>query len=185
MTLRTWIAIRALLIYLIGHLTSRVLLTIIGIAVSLILILLSIWAYTEILWYEAIGYLDVLLTMFEVQFWMAICPFVLMSSFVIVNMNIARRTAPLDRVISAGERRIDRWRRILAPVARPIITAIGLLCGLIIALSVYVHWDTYLLWSNGPEWGRDDPQFGAISATSCSGCRCTRWSTAGPSSAFS
>ncbi|MCQ0986481.1 UPF0182 family protein [Jiella marina] len=160
MTLRTWIAIRALLIYLIGNLTSRVLLTIIAIAVALILVLLSIWAYTEILWYDAIGYLEVLLTMFEVQFWMAVCPFVAMSAFVIVNMNIARRAAPFDRVISAGERRIDRWRRILAPVARPIITAIGLLCGLIIALAVFVHWDTYLLWSNGPEWGRDDPQFG-------------------------
>ena len=63
-------------------------------------------------------------------------------------------------MISADETRIDRWRRALSPLARPIVTTIGLLCGLIVALETYVHWDTFLLWWYGGDWGRSDPQFG-------------------------
>ncbi|UIJ73340.1 UPF0182 family protein [Aurantimonas sp. HBX-1] len=159
MTMRTWIAIRAFIFFVVGQLTGHVLLTVIVIVAGLLLLLFSVWAYTEVLWYDAIGYLDVLITVVIVQLGMAAAPFATMAVFVIVNMNLARKLAPLDRVISADETRVDWWRRASAPFARPLITTIGLLCGLIIALQTFVHWDTFLLWWHGDHWGRNDPQF--------------------------
>jgi hypothetical protein len=185
MTLRTWIAVRAFIFFIVGQLTGHVLLTVIVIVAGLLLLLLSVWAYTEVLWYAAIGYLDVLIKLVAVQLGMAAAPFVTMTVFVIVNMNLARKLAPSDRVISADETRVDRWRRASAPFARPLITAIGLLCGLIIALQTFVHWDTFLLWWHGGQWGRSDPSSSAISATSCSSSPSTRWCSAGHSSASS
>ncbi len=145
---------------ILGALNKQVLIYIICFILLIIAILLSVWAYTEVLWYEAIGYLDVLLTLFKTMFWMGMFPLVLMTLFVGANMTLARKLAPADRVVSSDETRIDRWRRALSPFWKALTVSIALFCGLFIALQTHVHWDTYLLWSNGESWGRVDPQFG-------------------------
>lgn len=156
---RFYLAVKGALIVLFGHLKRQVLLTIMAGVLIILSTLFTVWAYTEIRWYMAINYFDVIATIVHVRFWMALLPFMAMTLFVIVNMNLARRLSPLDRVVSAGERDIDRWRRKVSPIAGPLITIIGLVCGLVIALATFTHWDTYLLYRHGVEWGRADPQF--------------------------
>ncbi|RYH02558.1 UPF0182 family protein [Salipiger sp. IMCC34102] len=145
--------------WLIAGLSRKVLFYIVGSILAVIAFLLSIWAYTEILWYRAIGYFDVLFTMYTTMFWMGMFPFLTMTLFVVANMSLARILAPADRVISDDERTVDRWRRAITPFFKPLTVIVGIVCGLLIALQTYIHWQTYLLWANGVEWGRVDPQF--------------------------
>lgn len=160
MSSAAYIQTKGFLAWVLQAVTRKVLYYVLGSVIFLIALFFSIWAYTELLWYSAIGYFRVFVTMYTVMFWMGLFPFLTMSLFVAANMSLARKLAPLDRIPSADERRIDRWRRAITPFFHTITVVVSVVCGLVLALQSYVHWDTYLLWANGVEWGRKDPQFG-------------------------
>lgn len=160
MTQRYSLATKALIYVFIGSLRRRMLYWVIGVVLAVLLLLLSARFYTDLLWYRSVGYLDVLLTMLRVKLWMGVAPAFAMTFAVASNMLLAQKLAPVDRVISADERRIDDWRRAAEPFTRPIIMTVALICGLVVGVATYMHWDTYLLWANRVQWGRTDPQFG-------------------------
>lgn len=160
MRIRPAARVRAATFILFGGVTSRLFYWVVGMAAFLLAVVFSAWFYTEVLWFEDVGFLDVYLTIVKTKIWMGVVPFIFMATLVAVNMALAHRLARADRVISADERRVDAWRRAAEPYFRPIVLTVSLICGLVVALRVYPQWRTYILWANGSEWGRDDPQFG-------------------------
>ena len=152
--------VRILTFFLLGGVTSALFYWVVGIAAFLLAVIFSARFYTEILWFDEIGYLDVYLTVVKTKIWMGMVPFLFMSGFVGLNMSLAYKLGRADRVISADERRVDAWRRTIEPYFRPIVMTISLICGLLVGLRTYPHWQTYMLWANRVDWGRNDPQFG-------------------------
>ena len=160
MTLRPSTKVRAATFFLLGGVTSTLFYWIVGLAAFLLAVIFSARFYTEVLWFDDIGYLDVYLTIVKTKIWMGVVPFLFMAAMVAGNMLLAHKLARVDRIISADERRVDSWRRTAEPYFRPIVLTIALICGLLLALQTYPHWQDYILWANGEEWGRNDPQFG-------------------------
>ncbi|GAB5350183.1 UPF0182 family protein [Alteriqipengyuania sp. 357] len=152
--------VRAATFFLIGGVTSRLFYWVVGLAAFLLTVILSARFYTEVLWFDEIGYLDVYLTVVKTKIWMGVVPFIIMAAMVAGNMLLAHKLARVDRIITADERRVDAWRRAAEPYFQPIVLTISLFCGLLVGLRTYPHWQTWILWSNKVEWGRNDPQFG-------------------------
>ncbi|MBH1943811.1 UPF0182 family protein [Erythrobacter sp. YJ-T3-07] len=158
--LRPSASVRAATFFLFGGVTSTLFYWVVGLAVFLLAVILSARFYTEVLWFDELGYLDVYLTVVKTKIWMGVVPFLFMTGLVAGNMALAYKLARADRVISADERRVDAWRRAFEPYFRPLVLTVSLICGLVVGLQTYPHWQTYILWANGTEWGRNDPQFG-------------------------
>ncbi|WP_298916210.1 UPF0182 family protein [uncultured Algimonas sp.] len=159
MSWRPTLAVRGLLYFMVGGITTTLLYWIVGISAFLLAVIFSARFYTDVMWYDSVGYLDVFLTIVKTKIWMGMIPFLLMSFLVATNMILAQKLARTDRIISSDEKRVDRWRRAIAPHTRPVIITIALICGLVFGLEAYPHWETYILWSERVEWGRTDPQF--------------------------
>ncbi|MBX7535312.1 UPF0182 family protein [Qipengyuania sp. GH1] len=152
--------VRAATFFLIGGVTSTLFYWVLGMCTFLLAVIFSAQFYTDVLWFDEIGYLDVYLTVVKTKIWMGLVPFLAMSGFVALNMSLAYKLARADRVISADERRVDAWRRSFEPYFRPIVMTVSLICGLLVGLQTYPRWQTYMLWTNRVDWGRNDPQFG-------------------------
>lgn len=115
--------------------------------------------YTDILWYESIGYAHVFWTLLSTRFGLGIVGGLLVAALVGGNLLLARRLAPTYRIPSSREEGIERFREQVAPFIRPLVIGAALLFGLLFGLSMAAEWDTYLLWANATEFGRTDPQF--------------------------
>ena len=102
--------VRILTFFLLGGVTSALFYWVVGIAAFLLAVIFSARFYTEILWFDEIGYLDVYPTVVKTKIWMGMVPFLFMSGFVGLNMSLAYKLGRADRVISADERRVDAWR---------------------------------------------------------------------------
>ena len=155
----TDLAVRGSAFVLLAEMKRRVLFSVIGIVLCLLFVMIGAYGYTEYLWYRAVGYFDVVLTVYLTKLWLGLIPFAVVTALVGGNMWLARRLAPADRILSSNERSVDRWRRRLDPLARPLVILIALICGLVLGATCYLRWEMYLLWANGVEWGRKDPQF--------------------------
>lgn len=116
--------------------------------------------YTDILWYDSIGYLHVFWTLLGTRFGLGLVGGLVVAVLVGANLLVARRLTPAYRIPSSQEEGIERFRAQLDPFVRPLVIAAALLFGLLFGLSMAAEWDTYLLWANATEFGQADPQFG-------------------------
>lgn len=159
-TERHSLAIRLLIRFFLLEIKRRYLYWVIAFAATVLAAMVTARFWTEVLWFRSVGYLDVLVTIITAKIWMGVFPALFVATLIAVNMRLAVRLSPLDRIISADEKTIDRWRRWATPFVRPIIITVAMVVGVIFGFAAYQHWDTYLLWANAPAWGRADPQFG-------------------------
>jgi len=116
--------------------------------------------YTDVLWYSSVGFSDVFTTVLVSRIGIGLVAGVLVTLLVGVNLLLARRLAPPYRMPSPQEEGIERYRDAVEPYARPLLSAVAVAVGLLSGLSVAGEWSTFLLWRNGTEFGRTDPQFG-------------------------
>ncbi len=115
---------------------------------------------TDVLWYQSVGYLQVFQTVLVTQVVLGVVAGAIAAGLVIGNLLLARRLAPAFRIPSPREEGIERYRDLLDPFARSLVTTLGLFVGLLSGLAVTAEWPRYLLWANGGDFGRVDPQFG-------------------------
>ena len=116
--------------------------------------------YTDILWFRSVGYADRFFDLLYTRFGLGLAGFVVMALLVGVNLFLAQRLAPDYRVPSEGEEIIERYREVLEPFARPLLTSISIVLAFFAGTAVVGEWRTYLLWANGSGFGIDDPHFG-------------------------
>ena len=116
--------------------------------------------YTDILWFNSIGFAEVFWRALTARFGLGVVAGVLVAAVVIGNLLLVRKLAPAYRIPAPGEEVVERYREAFLPFARPLLITAGLLVGLLSGLSMVNQWDVVLLWLNGGEFGRADPQFG-------------------------
>ena len=117
--------------------------------------------YTDVLWFQEVGFSSVLWKSLSTQFELGLGAGVLAALVVWVNLWLAQRVAPAYRAEVAGRPDpLDRYREAFGPFVSWIRVGVALFAGLSVGLSAVTGWQTLLLWANKVAFGQTDPQFG-------------------------
>ena len=136
---------------------------VLALALVLLLVLLSgrlATFYTDVLWFDSVGYLSVFTTELLTQLGLGLAAGLIAAALAAANLALARRLAPPYRIPTAAEAVVERYRDALAPYSRILIVGVSLLLGLLAGSAVTPVWREFLLWANAVDFGREDPQFG-------------------------
>ncbi len=113
--------------------------------------------YTEVLWFDQMGYLEVLLTTWGGSVAMFLIGFVTMFIPVWLSITLAFRFRPVYAKLS---NELDRYRQIIDPIRRVAMLGIPALLALFSGLGAANTWPQFLLWMNRSPFGTVDPEFG-------------------------
>ncbi len=135
-----------------------------AVLLTLFVLFTSARFYTDVLWFDEVGFTSVLWTSLRTQFLVGLGVGVLTAAIVWANLKIAERIAPAYRPgnLSLAGRMdpMQRYREQLLPFARWIRLAVAVTVGLLSGFGASTAWQTFLLWSNRVSFGASDPQFG-------------------------
>ena len=113
--------------------------------------------YTEVLWFDQLGFLPVLLTTWGGSVIMFLIGFIAMFVPVWLSMNIAYRFRPVYAKLS---NELDRYRQMIDPLRKLAMIGIPALLGVFSGLATAATWPQFLLWMNRSDFGTVDPEFG-------------------------
>jgi uncharacterized protein len=116
--------------------------------------------YTDILWFESVGYSERFFSLLYTRFGLGIAAGVVMAVLIGVNLALAKRIAPSFRMTTEAEEVIERYRQALEPFTKVAIVAVAAVMGLLAGTALVGEWRTYLLFVNAGEFGIPDPHFG-------------------------
>ncbi|HYY12062.1 MAG TPA: UPF0182 family protein, partial [Kineosporiaceae bacterium] len=133
-------------------------LVVLGVLVVLALVLAGVW--TDVLWYSQLGYVSVYRTQVLTQVLLFVLGAVLMGGAVFACLLLAYRSRPVYVPIAGDPSGIERYREAVEPLRRLVVLAVPVVLGLFAGSAFSQQWQTVLLWWNGVDFGRDDPQFG-------------------------
>lgn len=83
-----------------------------------------------------------------------------MAGSVVANGMVAYRLRPQYRPVSAEQQSLDRYRDAIDPVRKWVLATVAILLAVIAGGSAGGRWESFLMWRNGGDFGRKDPQFG-------------------------
>ncbi len=113
--------------------------------------------YAEVLWFDQLGFLDVLLTQWFATAAMFVIGFLAMAIPVGIAIDIAYRFRPVYARLS---NELDRYRQLIDPLRRVAMLGIPALLGVFAGLASANAWPQFLLWLNRAPFGVSDPEFG-------------------------
>jgi len=113
--------------------------------------------YTEVLWFDHLGFLDVLLTQWFASAAMFVIGFVGMAVPVGIAIDVAWRFRPVYAKLS---NELDRYRQMIDPLRRLAMLGVPLVLGLFAGLASAGAWQQFVLWTARQPFGVTDPQFG-------------------------
>lgn len=113
--------------------------------------------YTEVLWFDQLGFLQVLFTSWGGTAIMFALGFFGMFIPVWLSIQIAYRFRPVYAKLSSE---LDRYRQLIDPLRRVAMIGLPALLGLFSGLSTSTTWPQFLLWMNRSDFGTVDPEFG-------------------------
>ncbi|MGE5826748.1 MAG: UPF0182 family protein [Micromonosporaceae bacterium] len=134
------------------------------IVISVVIILLTVLGrlvdlWTDWLWFQEVNYTGVFGGLIRAKILLFVLFGLAMAGFVGGNLYLAYRLRPLMRTHSAEQHALERYRMLLTPrIGLWISVAAGLL-GVFAGLSAQGHWQQWLLFWNGRDFGITDPQF--------------------------
>ncbi len=138
---------------------SRVTLLITLAVLVVLVIIFFIFAslYTDWLWFQQLGFLNVLTTQWIASAVMFFIGFFAMAIPVFVSIDVAFRFRPVYAKLNA---QLDRYQQVIEPLRRLAMWGIPVLLGLFAGVAASSRWQMVLEWINGVPTGRVDPQFG-------------------------
>ena len=132
-------------------------LVILGVIVLLITLAAQLW--TEVLWYDSVGFT----TVFRVELFTKVGLFVvcglLTAAIVASSLLIGYRTRPVYPPISAEQQNLDHYREMLEPLRKLATVSAPAVLGVFAGSAGASQWQTFLLWSNRVPFGSNDAQF--------------------------
>ncbi|MDF1479550.1 UPF0182 family protein [Leifsonia sp. H3M29-4] len=138
---------------------TRVTLTIAAVIIAVIVIAFFVVAnlYTDVLWFDQLGFLNVLTTQWVAGGVMFLIGFVAMALPVWVSIEIAFRSRPVYAKLNS---QLDRYQQVIEPLRRLAMFGIPAVLGIFAGVSASANWPVVLQWLNKTEFGQVDPQFG-------------------------
>ena len=134
------------------------------VAVTVVLVVLLILGFlgaasviTEVLWFDQLGYLPVLLTQWVAAGAMFLIGFFAMAIPVFFAIDIAYRKRPVYARLTA---QLDRYQELVEPLRRLIKWSLPAVFGLFGGFASATSWQQVLLWVNSAPTGQTDAEFG-------------------------
>ena len=115
---------------------------------------------TDYLWFQAVDFGRVWRTVLFSQIVLAVVFIVLFAVVCWLNLWLADRLAPQYREPSPEEEAVARFREVVGERWGLVRIAVTALFALSIGASAAAQWKNWLLFTNGVDFGIDDPQFG-------------------------
>lgn len=130
----------------------------IGVLVAIVIAFFTFASlYTEVLWFDHLGYLNVLLTQWGATVAMFLIGFVAMAVPVGISIDLAYRFRPVYARLS---NELDRYRQLIDPLRRLAMLGVPAVLGVFAGLAAANSWPQFLLWQNRTPFGVTDPEFG-------------------------
>jgi uncharacterized protein len=116
--------------------------------------------WTEFLWFESVGYRDVITTRLLTQVGLFLLAGLVTGLLVWSSLWLAYRNRPIYAPSSPEQANLDRYRAALEPVRKLVFVAVPVVLGLFAGAAALAQWQTVLLWLNRQPFGVQDDQFG-------------------------
>lgn len=113
--------------------------------------------YTDVLWFEQLGYLPVLTTQWIAFGVMFLIGFLAMAVPAWLSIEIAFRARPVYAKLNS---QLDRYQQVIEPLRRLAMYGIPAVLGIFTGVSTATRWPVVLQWLNRTPFGEKDPQFG-------------------------
>lgn len=113
--------------------------------------------YADVLWYDQLGFLDVLTTEWVARIVLFLIGFVAMAVPVWASIQIAYRTRPVYAKLNS---QLDRYQEVFEPLRRLAMYGIPVVLGVFAGVSTSSRWELTLTWLNRTPFGTEDPLFG-------------------------
>lgn len=113
--------------------------------------------YTDYLWFDQLGFAQILQVRWLSILVMFLIGFVAMAVPLWAVMQVAFRTRPMYAQLSS---QLDRYQELIEPLRRFGMVAIPVLFGLFSGVAASSRWETAQLWLHRQDFGQSDPQFG-------------------------
>ncbi|WP_448810552.1 UPF0182 family membrane protein [Agromyces bauzanensis] len=127
------------------------------VAVLVIAFFVFVGLYADVLWYDQLGFLNVLTTEWIARIVLFVIGFVAMALPVWGSIQIAYRTRPVYAKLNS---QLDRYQEVFEPLRRLAMYGIPVVLGIFAGVSASSRWELSLTWLNRTPFGTDDPQFG-------------------------
>lgn len=128
-----------------------------GIVIALVFLAAQYW--TEVLWFQAIGFQDVLFTEWGTRIALFFIGLTAMSVPVWLSMFLAHRNRPIYAPSTPEQATLDQYREAIEPLRKIVMIGAPLAIGFFAGLAFQAQWDTIQLWFNASDFGIADPQF--------------------------
>lgn len=130
-----------------------------GILALLFSVSTIVTAYTDLLWFQEVGFTSVFWTVLGTKAGLAVVFGIVFSVFAYVNLMVVRRVMPEARITLVQDDPIERYRTALMPYYRLAAIAVSAVLAFFFALAVIPLWENFILFQNAVDFGRTDPLF--------------------------
>nr|WP_268236941.1 UPF0182 family protein [Agromyces bauzanensis] len=127
------------------------------VAVLVIAFFVFVGLYADVLWYDQLGFLEVLTTEWIARVVLFFIGFVAMAVPVWASIQIAYRTRPVYAKLNS---QLDRYQEVFEPLRRLAMYGIPVVLGVFAGVSASSRWQLSLTWLNRTPFGTADAQFG-------------------------
>lgn len=112
--------------------------------------------YADWLWYQQLGFTEVLATQWIARITMFVVGFLGMAVPVWLAIQLAYRLRPVYARLSS---QLDRYQEVVEPLRRLAMWGIPIFFGFFAGFATSAQWETTWLWFNGVQTKMTDPQF--------------------------
>ena len=138
---------------------TRVALTITAVIVAALVVLFFLFStfYADVLWFDQLGFLNVLTTQWTATAVMFLVGFFGMAIPVWLAVEIAFRARPVYAKLNS---QLDRYQQVIEPLRRLAMFGVPVVLGVFAGVSAATRWPIVLQYLNRTSFDAVDPQFG-------------------------
>jgi len=125
-------------------------------AVLVVIFFIVAGLYTDVLWFDQLGFLNVLTTQWIATAVMFVVGFLAMALPVWASIEVAFRARPVYAKLNS---QLDRYQQVIEPLRRLAMFGIPAVLGLFTGVSAATRWPVVLQYLNRTSFGEKDPQF--------------------------
>lgn len=144
-----------------GQRRGALLPTIVVLAVLAAVVMALAQVWTEIQWFEQLGFTQVLITEWGSRAALFVVGFLIMGGIVLLNLYLAYSRRLIYPPTTPEERNLDRYRESIEPLRRLVMMGGPVVLGLFAGASLSSQWRPILTWINAEPFGAVDPEFGS------------------------
>lgn len=116
--------------------------------------------YTDYLWFDSVGQTQVWRTVLGSKLALAVLFTGAFFALLWVNLFVADRNAPAFRAAGPEEDLVERYQQVIGGRTGLVRVGVSALFAVIAGAGVSSQWNSWILFLNGGDFGRQDPQFG-------------------------